>query len=361
MLSLLVETSQPSHSRCRWKWKPASRLWRDSARSLPPLRGLHEICRLRPQFCDEIRFAPRRCNVFTLEDPKWLQFLSDHGYVVLKCALDESELERANDLLWEFLPRATGWERGRMETWYDHNDVGIIKCNGAGQSEVAWYARTRPAVKQAFAKIWGTDQLISAFDGFNVFLPWHHGFQKTADGWLHADQGCAKRGLQTIQGFVAMTDQDATTGGLHVIPGSHHRHSDWVTPANGRHGDFVSLGERGFGKELFSLPHRLVTCKAGDLVLWDSRCVHCNTPATMQPTTPEGELLRVAIYVCMTKKSLASSAVLERRQRAYNLGLSSNHWPIFSQEEFEWFKENKGDARVLSLENTMDGRQDLIA
>merc|ERR1711862_112761 len=142
---------------------------------------------------------------------------------------------------------------------------------------------------------------------------------------------------QTIQGFVALTDHDATTGGLHVIPGSHHRHSDWVTPANG-HGDFVKIDKRGLGRELLTLPHRLVTCKAGDLVLWDSRCVHCNTPATLQPTTSEGELLRVAIYVCMTKKSAASSEDLQRRRNAYAMGVSSNHWPVFSEAEFEEFK-----------------------
>jgi len=303
---------------------------------------------------------------FTLDDPDWLQFLSDNGYVVLKGALDESELQRGHDLLWDYVQPAIGWKRGRMETWEQGRSgladtKGIIKFPGAGQSEVVWLARTRPAVKEAFAMVWGTDELISAFDGFNVFLPWHYGFRKTDDGWLHVDQGYAKRGLNAVQGFVSLTDQDATTGGLCVIPGSHHRHSEWVTAQNGYH-DFVSVPHWESGKKLLVLPQQLVTCKAGDLVLWDSRCVHCNTPATVQPTTPEGELLRVAIYVCMTKKSSASTADLQRRRQAYTMGVSSNHHPVFSELEFEYFRSSTGIVPPPpSLESTTDGRQHLIA
>eukprot|EP00418_Pyrodinium_bahamense_P026795 CAMPEP_0179139324 /NCGR_PEP_ID=MMETSP0796-20121207/66632_1 /TAXON_ID=73915 /ORGANISM="Pyrodinium bahamense, Strain pbaha01" /LENGTH=393 /DNA_ID=CAMNT_0020838753 /DNA_START=67 /DNA_END=1248 /DNA_ORIENTATION=- len=307
------------------------------------------------------RFAP--C------DAAALLHLSDRGYCVLKSALEESEVSRAHDLLWDFLPGATGWHRGRMDTWTQQGFAmcglphwGIIKARGAGQSELVWYVRTRPSVRAAFAKIWGTDSLISSFDGFNVFLPWHHGFKKTQAGWLHTDQGHAKRGLHTIQGFVALTDQDATTGGLHVIPGSHHLHEDWVTADHpGSPHDFCMVDRpRGHGSALLHLPQQLVTCKAGDLVLWDSRCVHCNTPALEQPTTPEGELLRVAVYVCMMPKSLASECDLLRRRVAYNEGLSSNHWPLFSHDDFEIFRGNALDFQVKSLEDTDDGRQDLV-
>jgi len=226
-------------------------------------------------------------------------------------------------------------------------------------------------LSETFQKIWGVEGLLSSFDGFNVFLPWHHagdGFEglegsKTQSGWLHCDQGAAKHGLHTIQSFVALTDHDASTGGLQVIPRSHHCHEDWVATefAKMPDRDFCMVDPHGKGGALLRLPQKLVTCKAGDIVLWDSRTVHCSTPALEQPTTPEGELLRVAAYVCMMPKSLASKQNLECRKNAYLHGLSSNHWPLFSEEEYSMFMGGSDPFfKAKKLEDCDDGRQSLI-
>ena len=55
-------------------------------------------------------------------------------------------------------------------------------------------------------------------------------------------------------------------------------------------------------------------CKAGDLVLWDSRTIHCNSPALKPPTTALGyrddELLRAVVYTCMTPQHMATAFFL---------------------------------------------------
>lgn len=236
---------------------------------------------------------------------------------------------------------------------------GIVKAAGAGQSELLWYLRTRPAVRLAFARVWGTDELLTSFDGFNIFLPWHHGFRRTMSGWLHADQGHRKQGLHAVQGFVALTAQDSSTGGLLVVPGSHHLHQTWVTEASpGTDGDFVRvLG--GAARPLHQLPRRLVSCQPGDLVLWDSRCIHCNTPAMEQPRSQKGQLLRVSAYICMVPRSSATAENLQARRVAYERGMSCNHWPVFSTEELSTFDNGRG-FRPRSLEEVSDGRQELI-
>lgn len=253
-----------------------------------------------------------------------------------------------------------------METWDEDAlqrlgipEMGIVKAGGAGQSELAWYVRTRPAVRRAFSRVWGTDQLLTSFDGFNIFLPWQYGFQKTMAGWLHADQGHRKQGLHGVQGFVALNAQDASTGGFLVVPGSHHLHQTWVTDTTfGTANDFVRvLG--GAARPLHYLPRRLVSCQPGDLVIWDSRCIHCNTPAVLQPRTPKGELLRMAVYVCMLPKKFATDENLRARQVAYKMGMSSNHWPLISAEELRRF--NNGDGFCPKrLEEATDGREELI-
>jgi hypothetical protein len=49
----------------------------------------------------------------------------------------------------------------------------------------------------------------------------------------------------------------------------------------------------------------LIKCKAGDLIVWDSRCIHCNTPALVyKEKTNQSEFLRIVTYICMSPLSL---------------------------------------------------------
>merc|ERR1711920_538620 len=75
---------------------------------------------------------------------------------------------------------------------------------------------------------------------------------------------------------------------------------------------------------------KLVCAKAGDLVLWDSRCIHCNTPGAagdLKSGEAHSELLRVVAYVCMVPAAWASQEVLLRRRRGFLENASANHLP----------------------------------
>merc|ERR1711920_126315 len=118
------------------------------------------------------------------------------------------------------------------------------------------------------------------------------------------------------------------------------------------------MGQRNFvpvqlGDPVFQLGEKLVCARAGDLVLWDSRCVHCNTPGMLvecevgapassrdEPCgeTEEGdfpastveadpELLRVVAYVCMSPSVKASPDTLSQRKHAFLHNVTANHWP----------------------------------
>jgi len=311
-----------------------------------------------------------RLDRFDLADQRWLQHLSDEGYVVLADVLSKQEVAEAFDHLWAFLPGATGWQRDAPSTWRRSGlercglpQWGILKALGAGNCDAVWFCRTRPRVREAFEQIWGTNQLISSFDGFNVFLPWHHGRPecKTQSGWMHADQGPGRQGLHAIQGFVALTAQGARTGGLQVIPASHHTHNAWVTePTFARDHDFCMVQQAlPISAPLLQQQTRLVHCQAGDLVLWDSRTVHCNTPAQTHPTSAQNELLRVAMYTCLVPRAWASDAELQLRRRAYDNGYSCNHWPIFPASEMQNF-DNAWGFQVTPFDQSQDGRGDLI-
>jgi hypothetical protein len=89
------------------------------------------------------------------------------------------------------------------------------------------------------------------------------------------------------------------------------------------------------------LESRLVKCKAGDLVVFDSRCMHCNTPALdsndeIKQVTSLNEvncpsLLRIVAYVCMSPTAMVPPDKLEEfrktREKFVIDKVSCTHWP----------------------------------
>jgi len=74
-----------------------------------------------------------------------------------------------------------------------------------------------------------------------------------------------------------------------------------------------------------------VCCQPGDYVLWDSRTIHCNAPATVPRAIPKnGSILpprRLVAYVCMTPTSRLTPEKREARVKAYQDGSTTSHWP----------------------------------
>jgi len=269
---------------------------------------------------------------FELDDPSWLQHLDREGYAVVAGIANPSDMTRAEDLLWEFLEEKTAWKRNDPKTWTDsaleeigsvHN--GLVNGAGMGQSDFLWYLRTLPRVREVFAKIWNTDDLLVSFDSAGIFRPWNHGFRKTIAGWWHVDQGRRKKGRHAVQGLVSLYDANGTTGGLTVIPQSHLRFDEVVEDQQNPEVDYCTVQQ--YCSVLQELPRQLVCCKAGDLVLWDSRTVHANAPAPQPPICEPGRLLRAVAYICMTPAKLAPPEVREGRRSAYEYRFSCSHWP----------------------------------
>lgn len=142
-------------------------------------------------------------------------------------------------------------------------------------------------------------------------------------GWYHVDQGVNMRGFQCVQGLVTLTDVTAATGGLCLIPGS-FQHHEALMELTGEKNNFVEIPASFpalLDKQILPL------CQAGDMILWDSRTIHCSTPALEPPTTSPDELLRIAAYICMMPKHLAGNDVLQNRIQAYMRDMSLHHWP----------------------------------
>mmetsp|Transcript_17436 Transcript_17436/g.40927 ORF Transcript_17436/g.40927 Transcript_17436/m.40927 type:complete len:422 (-) Transcript_17436:42-1307(-) len=323
----------------------------------------------------EVRESPR----FDLSTPEscasMAQYLDEHGYCVVGGVLDPEEIKKGTALAWDWLetnPPGTTLKRDDIATWHKEwlPDPlnGIMAGFGFNQSDFLWLLRTRTKVRQAFETVWNSSDLLVSYDGGNMFRPHAHPSGdpewRTSGGWWHVDQNAHKPGHAEkccVQGVVLLTDADAGSGGLCVIPGSHN--------------EFVNMCERNAmakankGVDYVPVPYDdpvlsqeegwspvLVGAKAGDMILWDSRCVHCNTPGFATPVigvdaskdqaasaeveggaggegSAEAEedggpgLLRLAGYVCMTPASWATKEAIDERVFSFEHRHGSSHWP----------------------------------
>ncbi|CAF3400964.1 unnamed protein product [Rotaria socialis] len=290
-----------------------------------------------------------RFSVQNIEElQQGLDHLNERGYAVFSEILTNDEISNSIDLLWkhlEKLPSPYCIRRNDPETWKEHwpglSDIGLLNDYGIGQSEFMWYIRGKPYVKKVFSHIWNSNELFTSFDGAGCFRDWHLNEEwKTRSGWYHCDQNPFRKPDRcSIQGLVSLTDSDESTGGLVIVPGSQNSFIDlqFMVNENSLWGDYVTIPS-----ELVEmLRPRLVKCKAGDLVVWDSRCTHCNTPALIDErngdSSLETQLLRVVAYICMSPSSMfepdgvrydSLEEFRELREDFVRDRVTCTHWPL---------------------------------
>jgi len=246
-----------------------------------------------------------------------------------------------------------------------------LSRNGIGQSPFMWYCRCLPKVKTAFASIWGGDEdLLTSYDGCGVFRPpevdekW-----RTKGGWFHIDQNCySKRGRNAVQGQLNLFPSGEGDGGLVVVPKSTHMVEGALSSADGicakyPRGDFVRINRNADWWASYRYtaandhdyrPVKLCL-DAGDFAMWDSRCIHCNAPATEMSDEPLAKttLKRLTAYICMTPARLAASPqdLALQRTFAFQNGWTTNHWPHeFTPNSTKmWAKEYPVGANHVKL------------
>jgi hypothetical protein len=285
-------------------------------------------------------FSPPR---FHANDPAGDQYLQEHGYAVYKDVASPDEITRAHDLFWDFIEGlGNNIKRTNPNTW--HNDAwpqshknGAIAGHSVGHSSFLWYCRDLVHIRTIFARLWNDSRLLVSFDGGGAFRPTSFEPQwRTTGGWYHFDQnGSKKFGLHCYQGLLNLIEAGESRGGLVVVPGSHLWHEEFFVrrPNSGRNqGDFIRISPKEIAEHTSESPIK-ICCEAGDFIVWDSRTVHCNTPA-LQPPTPLGNnwnvsLERLVAYVCMTPLAMAKEPekLLSLRRQALTEGITTNHWP----------------------------------
>jgi len=164
------------------------------------------------------------------------------------------------------------------------NNGGLCHNFGCGHLPPVWDARCHPRVRRVFAEIWGTDELACSFDGVNVDRPKLNPSRQAPKLGLHTDQDPASNpaGLRCVQGVLSLTRTVTACSGTSLVPGSHRYHREMLlerfpTPAKEFKRDWIVLPDPALNWLLArpgcNIVH--VETSAGDMVLWDSRTIHC--------------------------------------------------------------------------------------
>jgi hypothetical protein len=207
--------------------------------------------------------------------------------------------------------------------------------------------------ERVFEPLYGTQALHSSKDGFTLQRPTEHQLNRTPND--HFDQGFALRGLNCIQGSVALTDQEEDDGCFLCWPGSHRHHAEIIEargPKRGRK-NFVILSDSE--KDILrrnGIEVRRVPVKRGDVILWRSDVAHCGGP-------PIGarDNFRAVVYICMLPAVLTPSDLYPRKVQAYEQLETSSHWP----NDEEWFEPDRRRHSALAVRSAFKRPPQLTA
>jgi hypothetical protein len=267
-------------------------------------------------------------------------YLDEHGYAVIAGALTPEQCAKALDLTWDYLEGlGTGIDRSDWTTWDDDRwptavHGGILPGHGIGHSAAQWFIRGVPAVRQVFAAVWDDDDLLVSFDGMALWRPWmlNEAWKTNRGGsWLHIDQHPISRpGRQCVQALVNLLPTSPATGGNVLIPGSHRTFAAIPEVYPQRLGRVpLDVDHFRFPSDdpfLRGTPPVMCHMEAGDMLLWDSRTIHCSSGSLETPSSAKAELMRAISLLCMMPRRLTPPEVLEKRRKAVERVISTTNW-----------------------------------
>ena len=157
-------------------------------------------------------------------------------------------------------------------------------------------------------------------------------------GWFHIDQNPSSKPHQcSIQGLVNLLPSSPSTGGNVLIRGSHKifpqhytndgEYRERLAELNGD--DWLEIRGDDPILKAYSDNHDIVmnSLLPGDILLWDSRVMHCSSPGTASSQdTERPHITRAAVLVTMVDASTVQDDVRERRREAVKEGKTGTHW-----------------------------------
>ncbi|GME45934.1 hypothetical protein GTA08_BOTSDO08007 [Neofusicoccum parvum] len=267
----------------------------------------------------------------TVKTGDWRDQLYEDGYVVVKGVLSPEHAQSYVERMFQWLESFPyGFNVADKSTWNvehlpAHMKGGMYHGYAVEHEKVMWDARQEPKLIDAFAKLWGTDELLVSFDGMNLTIPATD--RPASEPWPHVDQSPLRKGMQCVQGILNFAPNGPKDGGLIVVKGS-SKLVDLFFKTHDVKGRETWGPADWFGFQQEEVDWFLsrgcevvkVCAEPGDLVLWDSRTVHYNV-------LPETQNTRAVMYICYTPAAFASAEDLEKKSALFKQRVGTTHWP----------------------------------
>lgn len=237
-----------------------------------------------------------------LTDAHRAQF-AQNGYMVVSTGIEPEKLAAVVEVLWDFLDM----DPNDPEDWYrpPHNPGGMIELY---QHQALWDIRQHPRLYQIYRELHGTGRLGVSSDRVSMKPPPHPDHPEYAHpGFIHWDLDVTNPpapGKGWVQGVLALTDTAEDQGGFQCVPASFRQFYEIVETLTDE-----ERAKRRPDLEARGLKAEPVPCKAGDLIIWDSRLLHGN--GLNRSNRP-----RLAQYVSMNPLGLRRAGREGYRERA---------------------------------------------
>jgi hypothetical protein len=242
-----------------------------------------------------------------------------------------------------------GFGRDAPETWRLLRDNGakhamLLQNHGLGWCQAAVDVRQDPAVAEQFAALWSArarcanaagaampiivtkEQMLASGDGVSVYLNVEGergGFHREGREWLHWDRAPNDK-RWSVQGFVNLLPTSEHGAAFQCLVKSHRYQAEFAERfqrTDQRFNLLRSQAEADFYVRDKGCHHICVGASVGDLVLWDSRAIHCGRAASRNAAL----LQRAVIYVSMQPKRLSTPRDIELKRRAHKQLRSTTH------------------------------------
>lgn len=261
--------------------------------------------------------------------------LYEEGFMIIPNVISEEECNNAVNGIWKFLSKISeGYIfKDNPDTWADKywpecmGPKGIIQWYHVGHEQFVWDIRQNPKVYDIFTNLWNTKDLLCSFDGINIQRPpeitkkYNNGYD-----WLHKDQYSSED--KCYQGVIYLEHTTEKDGCLITVPKSQLYHKEFMDKygKDFNKKDWIKLSDEHKKWHLDKgMEVKRIAAPKGSLILWDSKTIHANATATIDRNNPNK--FRYAVYVCMTPRKLATSATIKKKQRYFNEGRVTSHWP----------------------------------
>ncbi|KAE8548235.1 hypothetical protein EYB25_010029 [Talaromyces marneffei] len=270
------------------------------------------------------------------ETPNWLVELHTKGWTVVPQTIPRERALIYAEKAYRWLESwKLGFDRKNPNTRNAtnlpfHTRGGLYNSYGIGHEQFVWDLKSEPGLIEKFEKIWGTRELLVSYDGMNLSIP-EKEREKTDPifaPWAHVDQSPLNGEFNCVQGILNLLPNGPQDGGLTVFEGSsalytelwkHFDHKKGETGWNPQAFQFID-DEMSQWLESKGCKWVKVCAQPGDLLLWDSRCIHYGA-------VPSSTNDRFAAYICYKPASNVSAEDKKRRLEAFKNGQSTTHDP----------------------------------